>query len=564
MNTETDQQSASSLLSRFPIIAKEWDFDKNGDLLPSNISYGSKQLAWWVCGARHSYDTTVNSRTNQAGKRGCGICSGHVLAIGINDFETTHPDLFRQLHPTKNPGIDVSSLTASSNELVWWLGPCGHVWEARIRGRARGHGCHVCRNHIVVAGINDLTTTFPEVAALWHSELNPGVAPTQVTAGSQRRVWWRCPDGHAYCASVSDRVRRRSSVGCNICSGRVIVAGINDLASIFPSTRDLWDSDKNDPYNPQQVYYRSQKCFYWKREQCGHSWHASVRKQVDRSHECPICFEQHVRGKPRFLPGQVPLSVANPEISNDWHDSKNYPLTPDAITYGSHRVVWWLCQRGHEYSMAVTDRTRSANARSCPICSGRKILVGLNDLKTTHPQLVKEWHVTKNFGVTVEEVSKGSHKKVWWQGSCGHEWQQQVRARALNSQGCPICAGNALLQGENDLLTVRPELAAQWDIEKNGDLSPSDVMPNSMRKVWWLCPRGHSWASTVNNRFKGNGCRFCGNRFPLEGVSDLATTNPELIAEWNHAKNGDVRPSNVGAGSSAVVWWICGSSGFRV
>ena len=61
------------------------------------------------------------------------------------------------------------------------------------------------------------------------------------------------------------------------------------------------------------------------------------------------------------------------------------------------------------------------------------------------------------------------------------------------------------------LEALYPVLAAEWHIERNGDLSPNSVRPGSQKKVWWRCSAdtSHEWQSTVNNRVKGNGCPFC-------------------------------------------------------
>lgn len=49
-----------------------------------------------------------------------------------------------------------------------------------------------------------------------------------------------------------------------------------------------------------------------------------------------------------------------------------------------------------------------------------KLEVGINDLVTTHPGLIKECHPTKNGGLTLQQLSKGSNKKVWWVCKYGH------------------------------------------------------------------------------------------------------------------------------------------------
>ena len=80
-------------------------------------------------------------------------------------------------------------------------------------------------------------------------------------------------------------------------------------------------------------------------------------------------------------------------------------------------------------------------------------------------------------------------------------------------------------QGVNDLATLRPEIAEEWDIEMNPGISPSDVTCGSEKKIWWRCEEGHSWQAKVYSRTEGRGCPECAhNRAVLQpGINDLAT-----------------------------------------
>ncbi len=150
-----------------------------------------------------------------------------------------------------------------------------------------------------------------------------------------------------------------------------------------------------------------------------------------------------------------------------------------------------------------------------------------------------------------------SNKKVWWIGRCGHSWQARPYSRNGGSRGCPYCTHEKVLPGVNDLLTLNPGLAKEWDYEKNYPLRPEDVMPNSNKKYWWICPKGHSYSSALNSRNGlGTGCAYCRNKKVLPGFNDLATTHPELVAEWDYDKNGDLDPHKI-INSKDKIWWIC-------
>lgn len=106
------------------------------------------------------------------------------------------------------------------------------------------------------------------------------------------------------------------------------------------------------------------------------------------------------------------------------------------------------------------------------------------------------------------DVGPNSHNKVWWRCSEGHEWYAAIYSRNAGV-GCPYCSGKLVNKGKNDLQTLNPALANEWNHEKNDGLTPMDVMPNSGKKVWWICNEGHEWQAIIQNRNRGSGCPQC-------------------------------------------------------
>jgi predicted Zn-ribbon and HTH transcriptional regulator len=122
-----------------------------------------------------------------------------------------------------------------------------------------------------------------------------------------------------------------------------------------------------------------------------------------------------------------------------------------------------------------------------------------------------------------------------------------------------------LLPSFNDLATKNPELASEWHPTKNKNLTPSDVMPSSNKKVWWLCKKcGYEWQATINNRSnKKSACPKCVGLIAIKGETDLETTNPNLAKEWNYVKNGNLTPQKLKSGSANIVWWKCSKCGYE-
>ena len=142
------------------------------------------------------------------------------------------------------------------------------------------------------------------------------------------------------------------------------------------------------------------------------------------------------------------LAEVHLELVSEWSE-KNLPLTPDDITFGSNKKVWWRDACGHEWQTSVKARS---NGEKCPICSGARVIAGINDLATLEPLLVKQW--SKKNKIKPTEVSIGSHKKVIWRCEKGHEWEAAVKSRTINKTDCPYCSHNKVLAGFNDLATL--------------------------------------------------------------------------------------------------------------
>ena len=173
-------------------------------------------------------------------------------------------------------------------------------------------------------------------------------------------------------------------------------------------------------------------------------------------------------------------------------------------------------------------------------------------------QLMAEWNWEKNneLGLYPKKLTFGSGKKVWWKCYKGHEWQAVIYNRNKGID-CPYCSNQKILKGYNDLGTLNPVLAKEWNYEKNGDLKPEYVSVGSNKKVWWKCNKGHEWIAIINHRNNGHSCPYCSNQKILKGYNDLGTLNPALAKEWNHERNGDLKPEDVTVGSNKKVWWKC-------
>ena len=209
--------------------------------------------------------------------------------------------------------------------------------------------------------------------------------------------------------------------------------------------------------------------------------------------------------------------MCHPELEPEWDAEKNGPVQFSELTVGSRRLVWWRCAKGHSYRSAVKSR---AQGTGCPVCAGRAVIPGENDLASLFPEIAAQWHPTRNGVLTPEKLTPYSNRKVWWRCPLGHEYAAAVSARTMNGSDCPYCSGRKALPGFNDLATLEPKVAAQWHPTLNGALTPEQVTTGSHKKVWWECPNGHIWKAIIYSRAGPSsrkcGCPVCAGRIQPE------------------------------------------------
>lgn len=372
--------------------------------------------------------------------------------------------LVAEWHPTKNSPLQVAKISNGSNKKVWWLGECGHEWQAIVSNRSgkKKTGCPICKGKQVLVGFNDLFTTHSSVAAEWHPINNFPLELREVSAGSSKKVWWLGKCGHEWQSRVNSRTY--ANQGCPYCTNQSILVGFNDLSTTHPEHAAQWHPTKNNGRKPQHLNAGSNAKVWWLGK-CGHEWQAKVYSFTSsNSTGCKIC-QRHIT-----VAGENDLKTSHPSLAAEWHPTKNENFTPEMFVSGSGVKVWWICKKEHEWATAIVNRAHANTG--CPWCTANNvdIVVGVNDLETLHPTLANEWHPTKNGNDLPSHFTAGSGIKVWWQCSKNthHEWKTGIvnRTYAAKPTGCPQCsAGISISKSEQKI--------ADFLIEKGFDIKQS-------------------------------------------------------------------------------------------
>lgn len=428
MNQYSLEVGVNDLATTHPTLSKEWDYEKNDGYTPTDFSKGSTKKVWWKCEKGHSWSAVIYSRANG---KGCPYCASNKVLPGFNDLATVCPEVVKEWDYKKNGTIRPEMVFPYSGKKAWWICEKKHSWQAVIASRAGGKGCPYCNNRQLLVGYNDLKTVRSDLAAELHPAKNGDIRADEILAGVHRNLWWVCDKGHEWKANV---VNRMNGTGCPYCAGTAILTGFNDLVTRCPSLMEEWDYEENRDISPETLACSSRLSVWWKCS-LGHKWKAVVQNRALSGTGCPYCSGR----KP--VEGVNDFATAHPELLEEWDWAKNTGLDPKRLTHQSRKVVWWICQEGHSFRSEIYERVHGTG---CPFCSRKtdkhRVLSGVNDLATKHPELVEEWDTVRNGEFKPSDILPHSNRTVWWKCKNGHHWKTSPNAR-LRSTGCPYCKG---------------------------------------------------------------------------------------------------------------------------
>lgn len=281
---------------------------------------------------------------------------------------------------------------------------------------------------------------------------------------------------------------------------RLVTAALGTAPQLFvtdiPELVSEWSP--TNALDPAEIRWGSARQADWECS-AGHRWTQPVRGRVSadsggscRVRRCPTCVRIHGS-----------LAASEPALAKQWHPENTRLATE--VSYGSAYEARWQCELGHEWVARVN--TRTSMKTGCPYCSpsGRP-LAGFNDLASQYPAIAAEWDPDKN-SLRPEQVRPGSDRKVWWRCPTAHSYLAKIDLRVRRGHGCPVCSGQQVLAGFNDLASALPSLAAQWS--PSNDRPPSEVAVSSNYMAEWICAKGHRWKVAVLSRTSRPGGTQC-------------------------------------------------------
>ena len=381
----------------------------------------------------------------------------------------------------------------------------------------------------------------------------------------------------------------------------------------FPELVAEWHPSKNDEI-PEDVPYGAGTKVWWLCSN-GHEWQSSPNQRTNRKSGCPECYNLIRSENTRKAMLEFNLLTEQPALCQEWHPRLN-DNPPEFYMPRSMDKVWWLCSEGHEWEAVIDSRT---SGRGCPYCAGYFATSNRN-FSVMSPELVDEWHPTKNTK-TPDQYTPRSNFKVWWKCKKGHEWKSTIDSRSQGT-GCPKCSNQ---QSRNELRILTELMAVYAHVEHRKKIVGHEVdiyLPELNVAIEY---DGHYWHqdkyesdSIKQDEISKSGVRLLRVRelpLPKIGITDitidgrqnleketvevlidliglrnaktfeylakadfanddlyveylsyfpsplpdksLAKLAPSLCQQWHPTKNKQLTPNNFTAKSNHKAWWTC-------
>jgi DNA-directed RNA polymerase subunit RPC12/RpoP len=333
----------------------------------------------------------------------------------------------------------------------------------------------------------------PHLAQEWHPTKNGDLTPSTVSPYSMKKVWWKCERGHEWQASVSNRFQGRNCAQCSA-----------ELKSSFPEQAIVFYLSKYFKVTSRNKYDG------WEIDIFLPDYNIGIEYDGVAYHSKEYLVERENRKTSALTSSGIDLIRVKENYAKDGIEGQtiwfvvdySYKNLPQAL---SHLLEFIQKKTGINIDIVVDIEKDRID-----ILSQYTTIEKKNSFAAHYPELCAFWNYDKNNGLSPEQFRYMSNRKIWWCCPiCKGEWQETIINVAKGNR-CPYCSGHRVLKGYNDLETVRPSIALEWDYEKNIGLSPSDFTIGSARYVWWRCKNGHSWKAQIAKR--NAECPYCSGR----------------------------------------------------
>ena len=568
-----------SFEQNYPEKALDWDYDdeRNYPYKPSDFLFGSNKKVYWkchVCGYKSEKPISIYHYVKN--KCSCRQCAknmedsykkAYILKRIEKEgsFEQNYPEkaLDWDYDDERNYPYKPSDFLSSSNKKIYWkCHVCGYKSEKpqTINCHAKTRfPCKQCaqKNLSNSHGDTPITVTNPELLEEWDYSKNQeeGIYPEKITSHNTiTQIHWICKRGHTWRKSVSYRINQTSGK-CPKCQ--------KEKQTSFPEQAlFFYFSDKVKCINGYPIKNNSHIDIYMPEIRVGIEYDGFFHKR-----EKKIISDKR---KDLVVNGMGITLYRVIEADSFGISGNKIYVKPDKKYIYLNYAIEILCQFiGVEYTPFNILENQTA------IYEQYLTLEKERSIAKLYPHLLKEWDYEKNGKIDPEYISCGSASvHLFWKCEKGHSYLATAASRT-KGYGCKYCSSHMILQGFNDLKTLRPDLMQEWDFEENDKLNifPDKIGVNYRKKcVYWKCKNNseHKWPATVSSRNYGSGCIFCAEEKRKESKrrtyilknGSFAEKCHDLLEDWDY-DNNEILPENIPTHYSERVYWkchICGHS----
>ena len=446
--------------------------------------------------------------------------------------------LMAEFDHERNVDMDISIMTSGSHTKLWWKCSLGHSWPSAVSKRFLGQSCPYCLGKKAWKGYNDLSTTNPELVSEWDFEKNE-IPVYEYRPMSNKKVWWKCEKGHSWDAVISKRVIGEK---CPVCQGKRIEVGYNDLATTHPSLVLEWDYEKNTGILPTEFSKGSDRKVWWICKQ-NHSWKAVISSRASGV-GCPQCAKELQSSFPEKVV-YFYIKKVFPDAISGYKSEIIKPYELDIFIPSLNIGIEYDGERWHQNINNDLEKNKK--------CSEEKITI--IRIREPHCPVLCD-NISHNISISNPKGDLRSAITQVFALISNHTHSHYSVDIDLIRDSTEILGLLDFSEKSNNLVFSYPDIAKEWDYSKNGRLTSSNITANSDKKVWWICPVGHSYLSSVAARSRGRGCSVCAGKTVLKGFNDFESRFPELAKDWDYQKN-EITPDMVSYGSDKKFWWIC-------
>lgn len=513
-----------SLKLNIPRSTEMWDYTNNEIALDDALISMNKAVNF-ICEEGHSFTRSISTF---ASNQECPVCKMDTVA--------KHPHMVKQWHFEKNSSYDINLTSACSKNIVWWrCRKCGYEWQAQINSRKQSAGhCPCCEERVVVVkGITDLFTLVPAIKKFYDYEANKDINPDNLSVASQTQVNWKCNKcGYKWRTGVGARIiaedGKYKARACPSCIGQV---RIKSYGEEYPDLAERFEEELNgcSLYDITNSKFLNQN-YYWNCDICSEVFESAlssmIRARTSKFKGCIYCAGKKVLKENSF-------AALHPEVMDEYDPTNE--IDPYTVTERSNKSAKWICRSNSDHKWMAKFDARAKGQGGCNICRGYNYGLMFYEEHSDFEQ----YYDTENNERPFNSYSNSSNEYVWWKCDKNHSFKWSI----INfSRGgifkCPICTNKQLLVGENDLKSQYPDLAMEFDSEKNNILPEEILYTNTDDSTWWLCKEGHSFQRSVWYRVNNvRECPICNRTIVVKGINDFESTYPDVTNIWDYEAN---------------------------